>query len=379
MATFASSGGAGALNPYGEAFKTPRDVPGPMADSSDTAEEIGAKDTGGDGIDGGKRRMQQKGKKVGGTGSGGGQASKGPDRDFTGYNSDFLNSVDCKDLLVTLIRAHLQPRTTFDEMFGGKNATDFLRKFDSWLDARGTPNSFRTEELLKVTEPYAMEEVKCLIFGCEWGEAKRKLVEYFFEYDTEERYNAQIRLARHNVTPPMYDYQAISKWLVKHKYLCSLVNEDLLITTEQSVYLWLAMPPRVRLGISDRYNISATKFIDLPYDEVHQRIFRFVRDRIRFQQDERHEKTIDREVQVMERGEAMEKVEDARLVSRQDAPQPADEGVLMEVIRRMERMVIHHTKTEKEKWKVNNRQYNELLQAVGKLPIKVNTITKDSD
>ncbi|KAM3506310.1 hypothetical protein MY11210_007612 [Beauveria gryllotalpidicola] len=158
MASFTPSGGAGALKQYeGEAFTTPRDVP-EFDDSTDNIEGIGAKDAG----DAAKRKGAQKAKKVGGAGvagaggaggvSAGGVGAGGiggaggvgggaAGKTFTISNTEYLDSADSRDLLVTLIRANLQPRTTFDEMFSGHNATEFLRKFDSWLDVleRGEP------------------------------------------------------------------------------------------------------------------------------------------------------------------------------------------------------------------------------------------------
>ncbi|KAM3497421.1 hypothetical protein MY11210_009705 [Beauveria gryllotalpidicola] len=399
MASFTPSGGAGAPKQYeGEAFTTPRDVP-EFDDSTDNTEGIGAKDAG----DAAKRKGAQKAKKVGGagaagaggaggasaggvgaggTGGAGGAGGGAAGKTFTISNTEYLDSADSRDLLATLIRANLQPRTTFDEMFSGHNATEFLRKFDSWLDVRGIPDTFRCEEMLKVTEPYALEEVRCLIGHCDWTEGKRRMIEYFFEYDTEERFSPQIRLSRHNGAPPMDDYRAIGKWLIKHKFLCESVGGDLLTTIEQSGYLWSAMPSRVRIGMSERYDISANQFSDMPYEEVHRRIFQYVRDRIRYQQDERHEKTSsDRKVQVLERGEPAEKVEDARLVSRHDVPKLSPHDIeVSETVKRMERMMISSAKAGKEKDKMDERHRKEVMVALGQRPpMKVNTIVEDPD
>ncbi|KAM3497228.1 hypothetical protein MY11210_009711 [Beauveria gryllotalpidicola] len=345
MASFTPSGGAGAPKQYeGEAFTTPRDVP-EFNDSTNNTEGIRAKDAG----DTAKRKGAQKAKKVGsagaagaggaggasaggvgarGTGGAGGAGGGAARKTFTISNTEYLDSADSRDLLATLIRANLQPRTTFDKMFSRHNATKFLRKFDSWLDVRGIPDTFRCKEMLKVTKPYALEE------------------------------------------------------LIKHKFLCESVGGDLLTTIKQSRYLWSAMPSRVRISMSERYDISANQFSDMPYKEVHRRIFQYVRDRIRYQQDERHEKTSsNRKVQVLERGEPAEKVEDARLVSRHDVPKLSPHDIeVSKTVKRMERMMISSAKAGKEKDKMDKRHRKEVIVALRQRPpMKVNTIMEDPD
>lgn len=181
------------------------------------------------------------------------------------------------------IHAGLQNSLNVRE-FNGESVTDFLKEFETKMMALKVIERDWVKWVVKFVGPGVRNQVKALIEGYDWEDAKKELTIRYHATDWDQMETALSELETINSQRPQTVVETYD-WLIKHRYLWRKVEpQGWAIATSQSNSLYKAFPADLINGFMDKAKLIRKDVIRRPYQDLWGEMKQYVETRLETEQ-----------------------------------------------------------------------------------------------
>lgn len=194
-------------------------------------------------------------------------------------------------------RVVIQPHEMLTDLFDGTNISDFLRRYDQYMDLLGATERKRKGSLTQFVQKRLQATVRFICDDLDWRTAKRKLKERFRKEDSDQLISAEDRLEELEKRARNLSYEQLGDWLAEHQYYSRRHDSNGWMTsTTRARALYRALDPEIIRETAKAGNVKATVLMTLTYHQLLTAVRETLKELIDFEaslrpQDQRQDGT----------------------------------------------------------------------------------------